>query len=129
MARLEGSSARRPVAKVALAIEPPKQRKVALGLGDKLMNVNGTCAHCGSDHKSTRRDFSNQAWSALVSWGEINTKTIDQPICGECYTELREVLMDRADDLAQVSMDGNPSKSALANEKPMRGKRSSKMAS
>jgi hypothetical protein len=32
-------------------------------------------------------------------WGEVDTKTVDQPLCEPCYNELREVLIDRTDEI------------------------------
>ena len=57
------------------------------------------CANCGADAKCRRRDFSEQAWSVLLLWKEVQTSTVDQAICEDCYNELREVLIDRADEI------------------------------
>jgi hypothetical protein len=68
-----------------------------------MQNVTESCANCGEDTKSRRRDFSEQAWTVLLVWGEIQKATVDQAICDHCYGELRETLIDRADEIAAVA--------------------------
>ncbi len=69
--------------------------------GGREMAISSTenCANCGADSKCRRRDFSEQAWSVLLLWKEVQTSTVDQAICEDCYNELREVLIDRADEI------------------------------
>ncbi|NBQ54177.1 MAG: hypothetical protein EBU49_11445 [Proteobacteria bacterium] len=63
--------------------------------------------HCQQDTKARRRDFSEQTWTVLLVWGEIDSKTVDQPICEPCYNELRYVLIDRFGiDFAPDQEDG-----------------------
>ena len=57
------------------------------------------CANCGAEAKVRKRDFSAQAWSFLVLWNEVSKKAVDQAICQSCYDELREVLIDRVDEI------------------------------
>lgn len=66
------------------------------------MQATQQCAHCTTETRCSRRDFSEQAWSVLLAWKEVNKSSIDQPLCGDCYDELREILIDRADELAQA---------------------------
>lgn len=92
-------------------------------------NITECCAHCGDDVKSRRREFSEQAYSALIVWGEIQAAAVDQAICDGCYSELREVLIDRADDIAgaasqQGSMDVR--KQALAQDSAVKNQKSTK---
>jgi hypothetical protein len=63
------------------------------------MNVSETCSNCESSTKSRRRDFSEQAWSVLILWNEVAGTAVQQPICDDCYGEMREVLIDRADEI------------------------------
>ena len=72
------------------------------GLGGMaaMQHVADTCANCGVDSKCRRRDFSEQAWAFLAMWKEVQPAAVDQPICESCYGELREVLIDRADEIA-----------------------------
>lgn len=65
------------------------------------------CSACNGEQKSAKREFSDQAWAALVSWGEISTQTVDQPICTDCYVNLREVLIDRSEDVLAIVSSGN----------------------
>lgn len=62
-------------------------------------NSGSDCAHCQVEGKIRRRDFSEQAWSVLVVWNEVQRSAVDQAICDDCYNELREVLIDRADEI------------------------------
>lgn len=64
-----------------------------------MQNVSESCGNCGEDSKCRRRDFSEQAWTVLVVWNEVQTAAVDQAICEPCYNELREVLIDRADEI------------------------------
>lgn len=57
------------------------------------------CSNCGTDTKCRKRDFSDQAWSFLVLWNEVSKQAVDQAICQSCYDELREVLIDRVDEI------------------------------
>jgi hypothetical protein len=70
-----------------------------LGGTHSMQNVTEACANCSTDTKCRRREFSEQAWSVLVLWNEITPTVVDQPICDHCYDELREVLIDRADEI------------------------------
>lgn len=60
------------------------------------------CMCCGTGSKSFRREFSDQAWGMLVAWGEVSSDSVNQPFCESCYWELREVLIDRADEIAEA---------------------------
>lgn len=59
------------------------------------------CPRCSGEEKTRVRSFSDQATAALVVWGELNKKLLGQPLCDSCYTELRDVLIERADELAR----------------------------
>lgn len=65
------------------------------------------CAACHGEQKSAKREFSDQAWAALISWGEISAQAIDHPICTDCYVNLREVLIDRSEDILETTNAGN----------------------
>jgi hypothetical protein len=62
------------------------------------MQMVQECPQCGSDTRCRRREFNEQTWSVLLSWGEVHTESVDQPICDTCYGDLREMLIDRADE-------------------------------
>jgi hypothetical protein len=59
----------------------------------------GHCPNCSIFSNCRRRDFSEQAMTVLLLWGEIAAASVDQPICDDCYEELREVLIDRAQEV------------------------------
>ena len=63
------------------------------------------CPRCRVEAKLRLRDFSPQAQAALVAWDEMDKSVMGNPICDDCYAELREVLVDRADELAVSSSD------------------------
>jgi hypothetical protein len=84
------------------------------------------CGHCQCDTKSRRRDFSDQTWTVLLVWGEIEPKTVDQPLCEPCYNELREVLIDRTDEiemaLASHAAGGKPAAIKVSSPKTLAAK-------
>jgi uncharacterized protein with PIN domain len=82
-----------------------------------MQNVSMTCANCEEDAKCRRRDFSEQAWTVLALWNEVQATAIDQPICEDCYNELREVLIDRADEIEVALSEPAPKKSAQAGKR------------
>ncbi len=57
------------------------------------------CKNCGGQSICRRRSFSEQAWTVLLLWNEINAGVVDQPICEQCYEEMRDILIDRADEI------------------------------
>jgi hypothetical protein len=66
------------------------------------LNKVADCPRCGIEGKIQKRSFSNQALAALVVWGELEQQLIDKPICHDCYVEMRDVLIERSDDLVKV---------------------------
>lgn len=58
-----------------------------------------SCSNCGVEAGCRRRVFSEQAWTLLLLWNEINPQAVDQPICDECYLEIREILIDRSEEV------------------------------
>ena len=69
-------------------------------MSSKLMD----CPRCGMNARLTKRSFSEQAISALVLWGDMDKQLVGQEICDSCYAELREVLIDRSEDLKSVKV-------------------------
>ncbi len=57
------------------------------------------CSACEGHVKSVRREFSDQAWSALVAWKEVQSTAVDSPLCNDCYFNFRDVLIERADEM------------------------------
>ncbi|MFK7824963.1 MAG: hypothetical protein AB8G05_12455 [Oligoflexales bacterium] len=65
-------------------------------------SVLGTCHNCNAESRCSRRQFSEQAWTVLLLWNEINPSAVDQPICGDCYEEMRDILIDRTDEIERA---------------------------
>jgi|APSaa5957512535_1039671.scaffolds.fasta_scaffold386262_1 hypothetical protein len=57
------------------------------------------CTRCHAESKLRHRQFSDQVLSALIIWGELQAKTVDKPMCDSCYDDLRETLIDRAEEM------------------------------
>lgn len=71
--------------------------------GGFTLQFSHLCAACHGHSKSAKREFSDQAWSALVTWGEVSHEAVDQPLCNDCYFNFRDVLIDRAADIAAAA--------------------------
>ena len=65
-------------------------------------NAIGICQNCGVEARCSRRQFSEQAWTVLLLWNEINPSAVDQPICSDCYEEMRDILIDRTDEIERA---------------------------
>ena len=77
-----------------------KQRRVH---ADESSLLGLACANCSSPEESPRRrTFSEQAWAALLLWNEIKIEAIDNPVCDTCYQELRDILIDRSDEIDEA---------------------------
>ncbi len=61
--------------------------------------MTSACPVCLTEAKCRNRDFSEQAWKALVLWKELEKKASGKSICDECYLELREILIERSDEI------------------------------
>lgn len=57
------------------------------------------CPGCNEELSCRYREFSPQTWSLLIHWQEVDESAVDQPMCAECYRDLREVLIERADQM------------------------------
>ncbi|RYZ67041.1 MAG: hypothetical protein EOP09_11710 [Proteobacteria bacterium] len=60
------------------------------------------CPRCSNTARLSKRTFSDQALAALVVWKDLSEKHIDEPICEDCYEELRDVLIERIEDVKSV---------------------------
>ena len=63
------------------------------------MKVIQGCKCCGETTRVRYRDFSPHAWAMLMHWEEIDASVVGQPICGSCYDDLRELLIERSAEL------------------------------
>jgi len=68
------------------------------------------CHNCLAAQPSFRRTFSEQAWAALKQWDEVSEETRHQPICSDCYEELRDVLIERSEEI-EANFPESPSES------------------
>ncbi|MFK7872744.1 MAG: hypothetical protein AB8C84_06165 [Oligoflexales bacterium] len=69
---------------------------------DALSTPATSCTNCLQKNPSRRRHFSEQAWAALLAWSEVSVSSVKQPICEHCYEEMREVLIDRIDEVDAI---------------------------
>ncbi|MDA9951303.1 hypothetical protein N9D31_01885 [Oligoflexaceae bacterium] len=69
------------------------------------MHISNECGNCEISARSRRREFSDQIWSVLITWGEVGKSLVDSPICDDCYNEFRETLIDRATELELALAD------------------------
>lgn len=60
------------------------------------------CPRCSNTARLAKRSFSDQALAALIVWNDLPEKLIGEPICEDCYEELREVLIERIEDVKTV---------------------------
>ncbi len=67
------------------------------------LHASHSCSACLGAAKSVKREFSDQAWAALVLWREVGKEAVDQPVCNDCYFNFREVLIDRAEEVVLVA--------------------------
>jgi hypothetical protein len=65
------------------------------------------CANCGEKGLCRRRSFSEQAWTMLLLWNEINPGAVDKGVCEQCYEEMRDSLIDRADEV-EAALNQDP---------------------
>ena len=95
-----------------------------LGGAQTMQHVVEICSNCETESKCRRRDFSEQAWTVLVLWHEVQATAVDRPICEDCYNELREVLIDRADEIEGImdDMGSDESRPAASGNNPRTGK-------
>jgi hypothetical protein len=65
--------------------------------------IHAVCTVCCEERKSRYREFSPHAWTALISWGEIDHPMVGQAMCDDCYTEFRDLLIERTDEVAALA--------------------------
>jgi len=64
----------------------------------KVQSSASNCPRCGETAKLRTRDFSSQALATLISWGDLNEKHVSEPICDNCYNEMRDALIENQTD-------------------------------
>jgi bacterioferritin-associated ferredoxin len=60
------------------------------------------CPRCGNAARLEKRPFSDQALAALITWGDMERTLIGQAICEECYSEMRDILIERGEDIKKI---------------------------
>lgn len=60
------------------------------------------CPRCSNEARLTKRTFSDQALAALIVWNDLSEKLVDEAICDDCYAELRDILIERIEDVKAV---------------------------
>ena len=61
------------------------------------------CPRCGNAARLEKRPFSDQAIAALITWGDMEKTLIGQAYCDECYSELRDILIERGEDIKHIA--------------------------
>lgn len=57
------------------------------------------CGCCRKHQTCRYRHFSPHSLNFLINCGEVEEEAIRRPVCDECYRDIRDVLIDRADEL------------------------------
>lgn len=71
----------------------------------RIKEDHSECPNCKVQNVCRRREFSEQALTVLLLWGEIRPDAVDFPICDDCYDDMREVLIDRAEEI-ETALNG-----------------------
>jgi hypothetical protein len=75
--------------------------------GASAFNITGQCPSCREDIKVRHREFSAQAWTFLAANNEVDEDHVGEAICDDCYSDMREFLIESISDveLVEVSED------------------------
>lgn len=98
-APMDGAGLEREDSQVKTTVSKAKFKAQAVFSSD----FTHKCSSCDESVKSIKREFSDQAWAALVSWREVSPKAVDSPLCNDCYFNFRDVLIERADEIRLMS--------------------------
>lgn len=60
------------------------------------------CPRCSNSARLEKRPFSDQALAALIVWGDLDRMVVGLAICEECYSELRDILIERCEDIKKI---------------------------
>ncbi|MBC7660007.1 MAG: hypothetical protein H7249_09890 [Chitinophagaceae bacterium] len=60
------------------------------------------CPRCANPARLSKRTFSDQALAALIVWNDLTENLIDESICEDCYSELRDILIERIEEVKAV---------------------------
>ncbi|RYZ58563.1 MAG: hypothetical protein EOP07_06635 [Proteobacteria bacterium] len=62
-------------------------------------SAQNRCAVCDEERKIARREFSPHAWTALTVWGEVQSAQSGQAMCNSCYSDFRDLLIERSNEV------------------------------
>ena len=66
--------------------------------------MSNKCYHCSQLVKSKVRDISDEVWGAYIILEEGEKGINRQPMCEDCYLEIRDTLIERQDEIdAQIA--------------------------
>lgn len=85
------------------------------------MKVIQDCMCCGDKKRSRPREFSPRAWAVLMHWQEVESSAIGQPICGPCYEDLRELLIERSGEVDAMMAEDQVQKLQFAVNQTLSG--------
>ena len=63
------------------------------------MSTQTRCIVCDEERKLRYREFSPHAWTALTVWGEVEPTQYGQAMCNACYSDFRDLLIERANEV------------------------------
>ncbi|MBC7660465.1 MAG: hypothetical protein H7249_12275 [Chitinophagaceae bacterium] len=63
------------------------------------MSAQTRCAICDEERKIRQREFSSHAWTALAVWGEVSSSQTGQAMCNNCYSDFRDLLIERSNEV------------------------------
>ncbi len=76
------------------------------------MQNKSKCYHCGEMTKVKVREISLQSWEILFLLGEVARSEINMPICDTCFSELREVMIERRDEVQKLEQEQKSQRAA-----------------
>ena len=61
------------------------------------------CPRCANPSRLQKRTFSDQALAALIVWNDLSENLVEESICDDCYGELRDILIERIEEVRAVT--------------------------
>src|SRR5881628_3636872 len=69
------------------------------------MSAQTRCAICDEERKTRHREFSPHAWTALTVWGEVQSSQNGQAMCNSCYSDFRDLLIERSNEVEHYALN------------------------
>ncbi len=91
------------------------------------MNISAQtrCAICDEERKIRHREFSPHAWTALTVWGEVQSVQTGQVMCNGCYSDFRDLLIERSGEVEHYAAHSLNDLAAVHDLKGYRGSENS----